>query len=271
MAEVLSGKISEARDAEVFIERPDGSGVVVVVNIPPLRSRHGEVTGAINCFYDITERKQAEQRQQLLIDELNHRVKNTLAAVQSIAAQSLKNSSDAERPRVFEDRLVALAHTHDLLSRDNWASASLRDLLLQELEPYGTGDTARFVIEGPDLVVKPKAALTLGMAFHELATNAAKYGALSKPAGQVRVEWEVVSASAARGLRLKWTESGGPPVKERERKGFGSTVIERGLMLELEAEVHLNFNPSGLICAMEIPLSAAGGTPHHLARGFLSG
>jgi PAS domain S-box-containing protein len=259
MAEVLTGKVSEVHDAEVFIERPDGSRVVVVVNIRPLKSQRGDVTGAINCFYDITERKQAEQRQTRLIDELNHRVKNTLAAVQSIAAQSLKNGSDAERRKVFEDRLVALAHTHDLLSRDHWASASLRDLLLQELEPYRIGETARFVIEGPDLVVSPKAALALGMAFHELATNAAKYGALSKPAGQVRVEWEVLSASAPSGLRLKWSESGGPPVKKQERKGFGSTVIERGLSLELEGEIRLDFNRSGLVCNMEIPFSAVGG------------
>jgi two-component system CheB/CheR fusion protein len=259
MAEVLSGKISEAHDAEVSIERPDGSQVVVVVNIRPLKSRRGEVTGAINCFYDITERKQAEQRQKLLVDELNHRVKNTLAAVQSIAAQSLKSASDAAHRKTFEQRLIALSQTHDLLSRDHWTSASLRDLLLQELKPYRAEADARFLVEGPDLLLEPKAALALAMAFHELATNAAKYGALSKPEGQVRVGWEVVRASEPSALRLKWTESGGPPVKKRERKGFGSTVIERGLMLELEAEVHLDFNPSGLVCTMEIPLPAAAG------------
>jgi len=259
MAEVLSGKIPEAHDAEVSIERPDGSRVVVVVNIRPLKSQRGEVTGAINCFYDITERKQAEQRQKLLVDELNHRVKNTLAAVQSIAAQSLKSASDAERRKVFEERLVALSRTHDLLSRDHWDSAPLRDLLLQELEPYRSDEDTRFAIDGPDLLVKPKAALALGMAFHELATNAAKYGAFSKPEGRVRVEWEVVRASEPSALRLKWTETGGPPVKKRERKGFGSTVIERGLSLELEGEVRLDFNPGGLVCAMEIPLPRAGG------------
>jgi two-component system, chemotaxis family, CheB/CheR fusion protein len=123
MAELLSGRISEARDAELLIERPDGSRIVVIVNIRPTKSHRGEVTGAINCFYDITERKQAEQRQQLLVDELNHRVKNTLAAVQSIAAQSLKSASDAGRRRIFEQRLVALSRTHDLLSRDSWERA----------------------------------------------------------------------------------------------------------------------------------------------------
>ena len=259
MAEVLSGKISEARDVEVLIERPDGSRVVVIVNIRPLQSPRGDVTGAINCFYDITERKQAEQRQELLVDELNHRVKNTLASVQSIAAQSLKNASDGEHRKLFEQRLIALSRTHDLLSQDHWMSASLRDVLLQELKPYRTGTEARFEVDGPDFLLEPKAALALAMAFHELATNAAKYGALSKPEGQVRVEWEVVKASEPSALRLKWTETGGPAVKKRERKGFGSTVIERGLMLELEAEVQLDFNPSGLVCLIEIPLPAAGG------------
>ena len=240
MAEVLSGKISEARDDEVLIERPDGSRVVVVVNIRPLKSQRGEVTGAINCFYDITERKHAEQRQELLVDELNHRVKNTLASVQSIAAQSLKGASDGEHRKAFEHRLIALSQTHGLLSRDHWKSASLRDLLLQKLRPYRTEADARFAVEGPDLLLEPKAALALAMAFHELATNAAKYGALSKQDGQVRVGWEVVQASEPSALRLKWTETGGPPVKKRERKGFGSTVIERGLMLELEAEVPIS-------------------------------
>jgi two-component system CheB/CheR fusion protein len=259
MAEVLSGEISEAHDAEVLIERPDGSRVVVVVNIRPLKNQRGEVTGAINCFYDITDRKQAEEHQKLLVDELNHRVKNTLAAVQSIAAQSLKGASDAEHRRTFEQRLIALSQTHDLLSRDHWKSASLRDLLLQELNPYRAEADARFAVEGPDFLLEPKAALALAMAFHELATNAVKYGAFSKSEGQVRVGWGVVKASESGALRLRWTETGGPPVKKRERKGFGSTVIERGLMLELEAEVHLDFDPSGLVCTIEIPLPAAGG------------
>jgi two-component system CheB/CheR fusion protein len=259
MAEVLSGEISAAHDAEVIIGRPDGSRVVVIVNIRPLKNQRGEVTGAINCFYDITERKQAEERQKLLVDELNHRVKNTLAAVQSIAAQSMKGASDAEHRKTFEQRLIALSQTHDLLSRDHWKSASLRDVLLQELKPYQGEADACFSVEGPEFLLEPKAALALAMAFHELATNAAKYGAFSKPEGQVRVGWEVVKASEPGVLQLKWTETGGPPVKRRERKGFGSTVIERGLMLELEAEVHLDFDPSGLVCTIELPLSAAGG------------
>ncbi len=258
MAEVVSGKISEVHDAEVLIERPDGSRVTVVVNIRQLKDNHGEITGAINCFYDITERKQSELRQQLLMNELNHRVKNTLATIQSIAARSLRGTSDAASLNAFNARLVALSRTHDLLTRDSWEKVALRDLVRQELDPYRSGEGERFVIEGPDLTVKPKAALALGMAFHELATNAAKYGALSKSTGQVRVAWEVVSASESM-LRLEWMESGGPPVEKTGRKGFGSTVIERGLSLELDGEVEIDLKPGGLVCTMELPLAAVGG------------
>ena len=254
MAEVVSGRISEAHDAEVLIERPDGSRITVIVNIRPLKNDDGEITGAINCFYDITERKRSEVRQHLLMEELNHRVKNTLATVQSIAAQSLKGASDAESRETFDARLVALSRTHDLLAHDNWESVSLGDLLIQELEPYRSEEETRFVIDGPDFELLPKPALALGMAFHELATNAAKYGALSNSTGQVRVTWDFLRSPEQGVLRLKWAESGGPPVKKRERTGFGSILIERGLSLELDGEVRLDFAPAGLVCAMEIPL-----------------
>jgi PAS domain S-box-containing protein len=246
------------RGSEAIAERPDGTRVPFIPYPTPLRDAAGKLVGGVNMLIDITERKRAEQRQQLLIDELNHRVKNTLATVQSIAAQSLKGSSDMEGRQAFEKRLVALSRTHNLLSHDNWESVSLRDLLLQELEPYRSDAGARFSIEGPDLIVKPKAALVLGMAFHELATNAAKYGALSKPEGRVRAAWEVVRASEPSALRLTWTETGGPPVKKRERKGFGSTVIERGLSYELGGKVRLDFDPDGVVFTMEIPFPAGG-------------
>ena len=135
----------------------------------------------------------------------------------------------------------------------------MRDLLLLELEPYRSEDSTRFVIQGPELTVNPKAALALGLAFHELATNAAKYGALSTPTGQVRVAWDVVRSSEPSSLRLKWTETGGPPVKKTGRKGFGTIVIERGLSLDLDGEVQVDLDPSGLVFRVDIPLAAAGG------------
>ncbi len=237
----------------------DGAFRPFLTRVLPHRDAEGRIVRWFGTNTDISGEREAAARQQLLMDELNHRVKNTLATVQSIAAQLLKGTSDVELRETFDGRLVALSRTHDLLARDSWEAAPLRDLLLQEFEPYRSEEGTRFVVEGPDLGLNPKAALTLGMAFHELATNAAKYGALSKPAGQVRVTWEVSRASGPRALRLKWVETGGPPVKKRRHKGFGSTLIERGLSLELGGEVRVEFDPSGLICTMEIPLAAAGG------------
>lgn len=130
----------------------------------------------------------------------------------------------------------------------------MRDLLLQELEPYRSGDDARFLVKGPDFALQPSVALALGMAFHELATNAAKYGSLSTLAGQVRVTWEVLRSSEAGTLRLTWAETGGPPVKDTGHKGFGSILVERRLSLELDGEVRLDFDPTGLVCTMQIPL-----------------
>jgi two-component sensor histidine kinase len=191
------------------------------------------------------------------VHELNHRVKNTLATVQSIAAQSLTGAADRQSREAFDSRLVALARTHDVLANDGWEGAPLRDLLLQELKPYQSEDGTRAVVEGPDVGLKPKAALALGMAFHELATNASKYGALSNSAGQVRVTWNVQSSSESV-LRLTWAESGGPKVTRNGRKGFGSKLIERGLALELNGSVRLDLAPCGLVCTMEIPLPAEG-------------
>jgi len=236
----------------------DGVFRPFLTRVVPHRDEEGRLVRWLGTNTDISAERDAAARQRLLVDELNHRVKNTLATVQSIAAQLLKGTSDVELRETFDGRLVALSRTHDLLVRDSWEGASLRDLLIQEFEPHRSDEGTRFVVHGPDLGLNPKAALTLGMAFHELTTNAAKYGALSKPAGQVRVTWDVLRASGPSALRLKWMETGGPPVKKREHKGFGSTLIERGVSLDLEGEVRVDFDPSGLICTMEIPLAAAG-------------
>jgi two-component system CheB/CheR fusion protein len=226
--------------------------IYMSMTVSPIRSESGAMIGASTIARDITERKHADDMRALMVNELNHRVKNTLATVQSIAAQSLKGVLDAASRETFDARLVALSRTHDLLARDSWEGASLRQVVLQELEPYGSED--RFVIEGPDFELRDKMAVALGMALHELATNAAKYGALSKPTGQVRVTWELVRSSEPSALRLRWRETGGPAVQGPQRKGFGSTVIERGLALELDAKVGIDLDPKGLICDIEIPL-----------------
>lgn len=186
--------------------------------------------------------------QQKLIDELNHRVKNTLATVQSIAAHTLERGSEGHR--TFEARLVALSRTHDILCETKWEKASLAELLRNELEPFRSAAAAPFALQGPEVELWPKAALALGAAFHELATNAAKYGALSTPEGRIRVEWGLDPMDQQ--LILAWIERNGPIVKPPARRGFGTRVIE-GLELELGADVRVSLEPAGLTCAIKMP------------------
>ena len=223
----------------------------------PYEEHDASISGWVASVTDISERKRAEQRQQLLLSELNHRVKNTLATVQSIAVHTLTGSSGMDSRESFEARLIALSRTHDLLARTSWEGASLRELLLQELDPFRSADGAPLTVEGPDFEIWPKTALALGLALHELATNAAKHGALSTVGGKVCVTWDISGPLEEGTLRLKWRESGGPPVKKAERRGFGLTVIERSLSLELDGRVELDFAPTGLVCEMEIPLRNA--------------
>ena len=260
----LEGVITSWNAGADQIRRTTKSGrsIDISMTISPVRNESGDMIGASTVGRDISERKHADDVRALMINELNHRVKNTLATVQSIAAQSLKGGLDVESRKNFDARIVALSRTHDLLARESWETASLRDVLLQELEPYGSSERAHFVIEGPEVELGPKAALALGMTFHELATNAAKYGALSNPTGEVRVTWDFLRSSVSEPtvLRLRWAEAGGPPVKKTGRRGFGSTVIERGLSLELDGEVRLDFEPGGVVCAIDIPLGTANAT-----------
>jgi two-component system, chemotaxis family, CheB/CheR fusion protein len=237
-----------------------GERIDVAMTISPVLDERGAMIGASTIAHDVSERKRSDELRVLMVNELNHRVKNTLATVQSIAAQSLKGAADSKSREAFDSRLVALSRRHDVLANGRWERASLRDLVLQELGPYQSKKGTRAAVEGPDTGLTPKAALALGMAFHELATNAAKYGAFSKPRGRVRVAWEVQGSSRPM-LRLTWTESGGPKVTKTGHKGFGSTLIERGLSLELNASVRLDLDPGGLICTIEIPLPDGGGGP----------
>src|SRR6516164_3530373 len=243
---------------EIERQAKNGTTVQVSLSISPVKSESGGVIGAAMIARDISERRRADELRGLMVDELNHRVRNTLATVQSIAVQSLQGTGDAPQFEVFEARLFALAQAHNLLTRENWEGASLRELLLQELEPHRSLAPARFAANGPDIRFAPKAAIALAMAFHELATNAAKYGAFSTPTGEVRVEWHVEEASP-RVLRLTWTETGGQTIKPPAHKGFGSRLIERGLSLELDGKARLEFGAPGLVCTIEIPLARGEG------------
>jgi len=197
-------------------------------------------------------RRQNETRLKLLVDELNHRVKNTLATVQSIASQVLHGTAVHRDAReAIETRLMALSRSHNLLTRERWEAASLADIARQALEPFhGQQGSARFALDGDDVRLPPKEALALGMAFHELATNAAKYGALSNDRGQVRLGWTVEDGR----LRLAWREQAGPTVRPPSRKGFGSRLIERGLAHELDGRVQLRFADDGVVCEIDMPL-----------------
>lgn len=207
-------------------------------------------------FRDITERKEAEQRMSLMIHELNHRVKNTLAVVQGLARQTFAVSASLEQARDdFTARLVALAGAHDVITDQNWAGANLRDLIERAVAGQLQGGT-RLVLQGPPVGVAPKTALSLALAFHELVTNALKYGALSNPAGAVTLAWSVDAAEGR--LRLVWTEAGGPPVAAPVRRGFGSRLLERALAADLGGKVVLRYEPEGLVCEIEAPLAAAG-------------
>lgn len=244
------------QNQEVVVEQPDGRRLTVLVNIAPLKDEKGRVKGAINCFQDITDRKQAEERQRQLIEELNHRIKNTLATVQSMATITTCNVATVDEfTSRFEARLLALSQAHKLLSEGEWSGAKLRHLLVQQLGPFADGGDPRVRFEGPEVDLPPRLTLALGMMFHELMTNAAKYGSLSVAGGHTAVEWDLLSGSdGGRRLTLHWVEMDGPSVKVPERRGFGTRLIERTITEELGGQANLLFEPSGLQLRVSIPL-----------------
>ena len=230
----------------------DGSLLDISLTISPLKDAQGKIIGASKIARDITERRRAQERQKLLINEIQHRTKNTLAIVQAIATQTLHNTP-AERD-AFVARLHALAGAHDLLRDDNWHQAALIDLVGKALNAFRDKHRERFVIDGPDgIFLDAQKSSLLVMALHELATNAVKYGALSNETGRVRVVWDTSADEAPKRFRLCWKESGGPPVSPPKQKGFGSLLIERALQNQL-GPARLDFDPGGLVCSIEISL-----------------
>ena len=236
--------------------RKDGRIIWVSVRSSPVRDADNRLLYLVRVVQDITERKAAEQRQKLLMDELNHRVKNTLATVQSLAAQTARNAhTPSEFRERFEGRLIALSKAHDQLTVHHWESADLRDLLSGSLAPYAGSAPDRVVLRGEDVVLKPRAVLTLAMAVHELTTNAAKYGALSVPAGRIEIQWRPQRAENGREqLLIEWLERGGPAVAVPDQRGFGSKLIEGSIAAELGGVARLDFAPQGLRCDIVIPM-----------------
>jgi PAS domain S-box-containing protein len=243
--------------AEAMAIRPDGSRVPFLAYPTPLRDASGALIGAVNMLVDITERKEAEARQKILSDELNHRVKNTLAIVQALAAQTLCTAGVPQEKRAaFESRLFALSRTHDQLTRERWECAELSSLIQDIFAPYRSclGDRVR--LDGSPVRLAPKAALTLAMVLNELATNAAKYGSLSVPSGRLDVSWSIAYRDGERFLLIGWREADGPSVREPDRRGFGTRFVERGIGQQLQGTAEIDFDPAGVRCTINIPLPA---------------
>lgn len=231
----------------------------------------GQARARVAAQREVRERRRSERLRATLLGELNHRVKNTLATVQSIARQTLKSERDpASFAHAFQGRLRALAGTHDLLSDSEWKGATLRQVIEAELAPHGCLEAGRCEVNGPNVTLQPRAALTLGLAFHELATNAAKHGALSASGGSVCVAWELTHRDDARRLIVTWRERNGPVVAAPARRGFGSRLIQQGVAHELRGDVDLSFHASGAECRFDLPLGMEPYADTELARPVAS-
>ena len=213
--------------------------------------------GTLFAVHLATQLARSQADRELLINELNHRVKNTLATVQGLVASTLRSAvSIADAKKVVDERIIALGRAHNVLTQEHWESADLRELVLSIVQPYRTEH--RIDVLGPGLPVNPRAAVALAMVFNELMTNAAKYGALSQPEGRVRVEWSTTDDASPAKLRMVWMELGGPLVQSPIRRGFGSTLIEQSITRELGGTLEKNFDPAGLICTIMLPLERLG-------------
>lgn len=223
-------------------------------HIEPLRDVMGDIVGLTCAAVDVTERKKGEEHLRVVMRELTHRSKNLLAVIQAMARQTARHTPGADGfLERFAGRLQALARSHDLLVQQSWHGASLDELLRAQLAHYIERGNSQVSLEGPDVVLKPEAAQSLGLAFHELTTNAAKYGSLVEPKGRVTIKWRVLPPSAGGGIEILWTESAGPKVAGAKNRGFGSMAVEQNLRRALDAEVELQFAAKGLRCRIVLP------------------
>ncbi len=242
----------------------DGRRIDLSITVSPMRDSIGRIIGASKVARDITERKRAEETQRLLLDELNHRIKNTLATVQAIATQTLRRSaSPSDFVESFNGRIKALARAHGLLTGSSFQGAEITDLVREQLLLGGEQDT-RISWSGPAITLEAQPALHLALVLHELGTNARKHGSLSAPNGRVAVRWQVQSSNG-RSLQLNWREAGGPPVSAPTTQGFGSVLIEQSLRAH-SGEVTITYAEGGLTCQINLPLPALAQPLGTLAR-----
>jgi PAS domain S-box-containing protein len=234
---------------ETVRQRKDGGLITVSLTVSPVADEDGKIIGASKIARDVTEQKRREEQIALLAREADHRTKNLLALAQATVHLTHADTPE-ELKAAIEGRLQALAKAHTLLAQSRWAGADLRAMVVDELSPYIKDGDARAEIDGRSLMLDPEPAQAIAMALHELATNAAKYGALSVPEGRVRVEWRL---GLARRLTLRWVETGGPPVSEPSRRGFGTRVMERMICGQCNGEIDFDWREEGAVCEITLP------------------
>ena len=233
---------------ELQVAFDDGDLIYELVSATPVRDAGGTVTGAVAAAVDITARKLHEQRQQILMREVNHRAKNVMAVVHSIAHQSFDQSTDAAR--IFGGRIAALAHAHDMLAANQWAGGNLREIAERAFAPYrGPAERPRAEMAGPDVLLTSDAAQTLSLILHELSINAARHGAWSNTQGRVSLTWRMETDR----LVMEWTETGGPPVRQPLRKGFGMALVKRAPLHSLQGSSEVEFRVDGLRVTIALP------------------
>lgn len=257
LADIAAAFGGDDVDQEVRFRRKNESNFWAALFVSPVHDSEGNVVEHFVSLVDMSKHKDEQAQCKLLIDELNHRVKNTLSTVQSIIFQTVRRQSDPQVIRdSIESRIFSLSRSHDLLSTMNWKGAWLHDVIDVALEPFGGtgGHARRFVVTGGNPIgLTSKASLAFGIVFHELATNAAKYGALSNAQGLIEIDWAVRPSSQGLRLIIHWQEKNGPIVSEPKHKGFGTQLIERGLTHEIGGEAHLDYRADGVVCVLNVP------------------
>ena len=244
------------RGMEAVADRPDGTRVPFIPYPTPIHDDADKLIGAVNMLVDITDRKRAEEQQALLVRELHHRVKNTLATVQAIMGSTARSVDNIEdfKTAIF-GRIQSLAKTHLLLA-DDVKAVDFADILRSELDAFDSGIGGRIALQGPEVALTSQMAVSLGMAIHELTTNAAKHGALSVYGGRLEVTWSVTIDATRRTLKFDWVESGGPPVAEPTREGFGSRLLDFVLPGQIQARTRIEYAPEGVRVHCSVPLPA---------------
>jgi PAS domain S-box-containing protein len=248
------------RGQEAACERPDGTRVPFIPHPTPLYDGSGQLVGAVNMLVDITERKRTEEQQALLVREVHHRVKNTLATVQAIMGSTARSAQTIDDfKNALIGRIGSLAKTHLLLA-DEASATTFADILHSELDAFDDGTGTRIRLSGPRIDLPSRLAVSLGMAIHELTTNAAKFGALSVFGGKVEVNWSVTIDATRRVLAFDWVESGGPPVLQPLRQGFGSRLLAFVLPGQIQAKTQIDYRPDGVRvhCAVPMPMETQG-------------